>query len=1382
MSLDLSQYNEIKRRREAALAAKSTTQPQQTATAEQSQEGGSVLSNVATMAKNIPTMLVRTVTQPVEFIAKTANTIGDAAARNATIQRITNRVYRGEEAAAARTRFRVQLPFQEEPLIDNKRFSQGHVAREFTGSALEAGLNIYLAMTGLKLFQAGARVATGAAAKGVTEQGAKNAARRFLTKKTAITALKDAGVGGGYGLTINMQDENATAKTMLYSTLIGAGVGIVAPPVFGKTLKVLGKIGGGVIRSGARAVDSTAAKLEADVTARMEGKTPIKNEKSNLLDLTGETPKMDTSTRLRQNAATTLRAIQRTPDIIYTKTLDKFHPVRKFTNWINSQLGTNLDSADAAQVATGRGLSKAEDKLKFEWKATRQKAGEQDWQTAMNYARHLDYLDRIANGDILPNVRVNGKEVSLTPDMVLESFKALEKQLTRSGKVGKVKELVKFTQDFFDKELRDAISSHRISIDEYNAYRAKHPNYAPHSVVEYLTRDEGGKIPEWAPRQGGSGGGLQLTQSGFKATRGGSSSTIENMDVAVERMVQKNQVLNERNRVLYELAAPLKKDPEKMGVRFLRTKEDVIQRRELVKRYRAMRESKAFTSLPEDLQGQILSKVNQMYDQELGTYVSPLMEQLDNIAKALGIKVEIAGTRRSSYRGYWSARSSEGKMNYNSTIRLNAKHGGVNQFTAAHEIGHHLNGMGEGPRSHTLFRDMIRLLGDGTPQYQKMRGEVKNLSFMVRPLEGGEPGIARLRDTTSVASRAATSSAYRNSSEEIFADYMSVYLVDPQLAKTWAPAFTNFWEKNLSGNKAIREAIAEISKIVKQIPETQTNYATNPINLDKLAKSLKDTGLDLTELDLKDVPPLQKNAIVDGFFDMNIKKNREALGLVPRDERPRLVDIPKGMAEISYMNDGIQERVLMPEDVVVALRHLDPDSGNAIMRVLQNTTLGKIVTAPAKAIRGLATGWNITFAALTNPGRDLQTTLINHPTTIGEYGMGILSSIAGNRGVGREELINMYRRALRSGAFVSSINRDGAAGRLVTPMTESWGHKITHPWQFVERIGQTTEESTRLSVFLNEIKKGATDEIAAREARRATVDFSRSGSVIQTFNMVVPFLNARIQGLANVARVMAKDPVAFSRRVMWGASAPATILYARNSKYASYADIPDYEKQRYWIVMVGEHQGFDIAGNPTVIPDYIKLPKGEVQVAASMVVDRVLDQGKREFPTETKDFLKQFFNNVSPVSGDLTSLLPAGVSQFSDITHNRSAFTGKDIVPEYVYHGGVGFESKNLAPKLQYNPSTTSNIAVRIGGMLNVSPAKVDYLLKTGTMNDILRISSISWDSRKSFLENLSNFPYLRTVFGSRTGQLSQDQKQFIQQLQRDYNTNLLEEFYKSTP
>lgn len=545
----------------------------------------------------------------------------------------------------------------------------------------------------------------------------------------------------------------------------------------------------------------------------------------------------------------------------------------------------------------------------------------------------------------------------------------------------------------------------------------------------------------------------------------------------------------------------------------------------------------------------------------------------------------------------------------------------------------------------------------------------------------------------------------------------------------------------------------------------------------------------------------EKNLTMKAFIDTGSALGDESgfIKVGPEHSHLKEPDLKKaGLEKVFYWNNGQREEWLVPKDVGHAIKNIDPNQASAAMNWLNNTPFGKVITAPAKALRNLATSLNPVFSLFRNPLRDVQTAVITSEVAAKDYAFGLAKAIAGPEGAD-----GFYRLARESGALQGSIYREGmsaeellaqkikntrfsGSGSSIGQKAKRAFSKIVRPDKIIESIGQNLEEMTRLSVFKSALGEGKTAQEAAKLARNSTVDFGKSGGMLQVLNKVIPFLNARVQGAANLGRAALENPTQVARKLMWSAALPSAMLTSMNSKYESYQTIPDNEKRKYWIVMTGESDGKDYDNKPTKIPHYLKIPKGEAQQAVANVVERMMTFGTQKYPDPTNKFAEKLLGDFSPVTE--SSLWPAGVSQYKDLSTNLNNFTGKKIVSDYVKNTmtqaipgkkNSSVASSTLEPRFRYNETNTSEIAKALGSLLNWSPAKIDYIIRTGALGEIVGGTDLLIKGYKpggSAFEQASQLPILRGIIGTQAGGEYEQKKNAETQQAIEKNTAKIEQ------
>jgi hypothetical protein len=213
------------------------------------------------------------------------------------------------------------------------------------------------------------------------------------------------------------------------------------------------------------------------------------------------------------------------------------------------------------------------------------------------------------------------------------------------------------------------------------------------------------------------------------------------------------------------------------------------------------------------------------------------------------------------------------------------------------------------------------------------------------------------------------------------------------------------------------------------------------------------------------------------------------------------------------------------------------------------------------------------------------------------------------------------------------------------------------------------------------------------------MNFNRKGSspIVRVITAAIPFLNARIQGLDVLYRAgfgeinsanAEKIQKLFFRRA-------ATMMALSSLYWLLTHDDDEYKKQ--------EAENRD---NYWLLPSLgIKIPiPFEIGILFKVIPERILAYS---FGDDTgQDFIDSMTRQIKTTL--MINPVPQTVLPALEAYTNKSFFTQRAIV-------GQGLE--DVAPGYQVGPGTT-NIASDIGRALNISPMKLDHMIKgyTGTM------------------------------------------------------------------
>ena len=164
------------------------------------------------------------------------------------------------------------------------------------------------------------------------------------------------------------------------------------------------------------------------------------------------------------------------------------------------------------------------------------------------------------------------------------------------------------------------------------------------------------------------------------------------------------------------------------------------------------------------------------------------------------------------------------------------------------------------------------------------------------------------------------------------------------------------------------------------------------------------------------------------------------------------------------------------------------------------------------------------------------------------------------------------------GAMVS-LDRDYLQGALRGILQTSAKDKakslFKSPLELLRALSEYGEMATRLGEFekgiKTEAKTGKGVRMAALSARDVTLDFARWGYAGKVPNRIIAFFNSSVQGLDKMARSFTGNPKRSLLRCLLYITLPSVILYLLNRDDERYQELPQWEKDLFWIIPTPKH-------------------------------------------------------------------------------------------------------------------------------------------------------------------------------------------------------------------
>jgi hypothetical protein len=248
-------------------------------------------------------------------------------------------------------------------------------------------------------------------------------------------------------------------------------------------------------------------------------------------------------------------------------------------------------------------------------------------------------------------------------------------------------------------------------------------------------------------------------------------------------------------------------------------------------------------------------------------------------------------------------------------------------------------------------------------------------------------------------------------------------------------------------------------------------------------------------------------------------------------------------------------------------------------------------------------------------------------------------------------------------------------------------------WEWWHETGNRAESLTRAQLYKQTYKRMIDSGKSADEAHfeasfvaRDSMDFGLQGTApaIRMLTQVVPFMNARLQGLYKLKRGAEADPKRFAAVI--GGVTLATIALT-----LAYRGDPDHDKREEWDR--DNYWWFKVGGKSFRIPKPFEIG------ALATIVDRGLEAAMDGMTKEAQiRFGNSLWNNVANQLN--MNPVPQAVWPAIQLWANKDAFTGRSIETEH---------DKNLSTANRIGPRTTQT-AQLLGQAGILSPVQIDFL------------------------------------------------------------------------
>jgi hypothetical protein len=312
--------------------------------------------------------------------------------------------------------------------------------------------------------------------------------------------------------------------------------------------------------------------------------------------------------------------------------------------------------------------------------------------------------------------------------------------------------------------------------------------------------------------------------------------------------------------------------------------------------------------------------------------------------------------------------------------------------------------------------------------------------------------------------------------------------------------------------------------------------------------------------------------------------------------------------------------------------------------------------------------------------------------------------------------------------------------REVGFIDKAW-NVVKTPIEMAKVAGELLEQSTRLAEakrVMGDATSGPDIFKAGMASREVTVDFQRIGAKMSAYNAITAFQNAQIQGLDRTIRAIKEDPSGTVMKAAMMITAPSLLLWYANKDDERYKEIPQWEKDLFWILPTDSWQKESVPGEHGSLPPHLvrqasdgsyeinkgviyRFPKPqELGVLFGSLPERMMDAFFTDHPDSFKNFGETMGGIIAP------TFVPDALSPVIEQAFNQSMFTKNKLVPGHL---------EQVLPQYQY-VDYTSQTARALGKMI----APVPFIGDAGPKNTPLSSPMILENYVRSWSGNMGMY------------------------------------------
>ena len=271
---------------------------------------------------------------------------------------------------------------------------------------------------------------------------------------------------------------------------------------------------------------------------------------------------------------------------------------------------------------------------------------------------------------------------------------------------------------------------------------------------------------------------------------------------------------------------------------------------------------------------------------------------------------------------------------------------------------------------------------------------------------------------------------------------------------------------------------------------------------------------------------------------------------------------------------------------------------------------------------------------------------------------------------------------------VKRLIADGVDDKTILNTPQKVKAMLGKAWDAWQDFGDRMENVNRTALYQQLLDKGMTPREAAFQARDM-MDFSLQGSwaAMRTLTAVVPFLNARAQGLYKLGRAAAENPKRMGYMVAAVSLASIALMLAYQDD-DDWKAREDWDRDAWWWFKIGETA--------------YRIPKPFEVGAMGTIAERSLELVISDEMTGARfaERMKQMVTGTFAINP-----VPQMFKPMLDLYANKDSFTGRQIET-------LGMERLSKPERYGPNTSALAKALGSAGDYTGVSPVQVDHMIR----------------------------------------------------------------------